>query len=438
MSCYDLLRALAVPGRSGGHRGVYAVCSTHPLVLDAALERAARSGSQILIETTSNQVNQLGGYTGMTPAAFMRWISGRMESIGVPPGNIAFGSDHAGPFPWRQEPAASAMGKAATLIAQCAQAGYVKIHLDATMHLGDDPGDRRRALEPRVVARRTAELCKAAETAWRERQRQDRDAPEPVYVVGTDVPAPGGTESSAGAPEVTRPEDLRENLDLCRETFEEQGLSEAWKRVIAVVVQPAVEHGESVVHRYDQQKVRQLVDSRKKLPGLVFEAHATDYQAPRALRQMVDDGFAILKVGPSLTGAMREALFLLDHVEQELCRLSPRMVRSGVPEALEAAMRREPAHWKAYYHGTEEELAFARRFALSDRCRYYWGVPSVKAAVDRLISNLRAREMPLGLLSQYFPRQFLLIQDGLISADPEAIIKAHVDEVLALYAAAVS
>lgn len=436
MDCYDLLRGLPVRSEHGAPAGVYAVCSIHPLVIDAALHRAAASGSPLLIETTSNQVNQLGGYTGMTPAHFMRWITERMESMGVPPGSIAFGSDHAGPFPWRHEPAAGAMDKAATLVAQCAEAGYVKIHLDATMHLADDAGDRRRALDPRLVARRTAELCKAAEIAWRDRRRQDRAPQEPVYVVGTDVPAPGGTESSAGAPDVTRPEDLLENLRLCREAFTEQGLQEAWKRVIAVVVQPAVEHGEIVVHHYDRRKVRQLVNAGRKLSGLVFEAHATDYQAPRALREMVEDGFAILKVGPSLTGAVREALFLLEHIESTLSRLSPGMKRSSVSEALEAAMLADPRHWKAYYRGNEEELAFARKFALSDRCRYYWGVPSVKEAVERLIANLRAREIPLGLMSQYFPRQYVRIQNGELTADPESIIKAQADEVLAQYDAA--
>ncbi len=437
MGCYDLLRSLSARTASGAARGVYAVCSTHPLVIDAALERAAAGGSPLLIETTSNQVNQNGGYTGMTPAAFMRWIAGRIQSLGVPPGSVAFGSDHAGPFPWRQEPAASAMGKAATLVAQCAEAGYVKIHLDATMHLADDPGDRRRALDPGIVALRTAQLCRAAEAAWRNRRTRDHETQEPVYVVGTDVPAPGGTESSAGAPEVTRPKDLLENLDLYNRAFHEQGLQDAWKRVIAVVVQPAVEHDESTVHRYDRKKVRPLIEARGELPGLLFEAHATDYQTPRALREMVEDGFAILKVGPSLTAAVREALFLLDHLEGELAGVNPGMRRSGVPQALEAAMLASPVHWRAYYRGDERQLAFARKFALSDRCRYYWSVPPVKAAVERLIGNLRSVPIPARLLSQYFARQFRLMEEGLLAKDPEAIVKSQVDHVLAIYAAAV-
>ena len=50
--------------------GIYSVCSAHPLVLEAALRLPARTGGLALIEATSNQVNQDGGYTGMRPADF--------------------------------------------------------------------------------------------------------------------------------------------------------------------------------------------------------------------------------------------------------------------------------------------------------------------------------------------------------------------------------
>ena len=50
---------------------------------------------------------------------------------------------------------------------------------------------------------------------------------------------------------------------------------------------------------------------------LIFEAHSTDYQTPAALAALVRDHFAILKVGPALTFALREALWALDCIERE-------------------------------------------------------------------------------------------------------------------------
>ncbi len=277
-------------------------------------------------------------------------------------------------------------------------------------------------------------ICEAAEAAWAGSHAADGRAP--LYVIGTDVPVPGGTESGAEAPEVTGVTDLRETVALCKDSFKRRGLGDAWERVIAVVVQPGVEHGEEIVHRYTREKVARLVSALGELGGPVFEAHATDYQAPSALRAMVEDGFAILKVGPSLTGALREALFLLTHVEEVLASLHPQMIPSRLPEALASAMVANPAHWAAYYHGEERQLAFARLYALSDRCRYYWGVPAVKSAVDHLLENLRGMPLPLSLLHQYFPRQSADILEGRLKAEPEAILAAHIDRVLEMYTAA--
>ena len=121
------------------------------------------------------------------------------------------------------------------------------------------------------------------------------------------------------------------------------------------------------------------------MPGLAFEAHSTDYQTEAALTALVQCHFAILKVGPWLTFAMREALFALAAIEGELL---PAEDRSPAARATRAAMLADPSHWQGHYAGSEAELRLARAFSLSDRCRYYWPVPEVAAAVDRLFANL--------------------------------------------------
>lgn len=437
MDAYQALKDIASCFHADNPRGVFSVCSAHPSVIEATLKTTLAHGSTVLLESTSNQVNQFGGYTGMTPRDFLQWIRDLERSIGIPYERVLIGGDHLGPFPWRNEPAAAAMDKARGLVHACVAAGYAKIHLDATMCLADDPGDSARPLDPQVGAERTADLCRVAEAAWQDLRASKPDSPPPVYVIGSDVPLPGGTPSGAAAPEITKAEDLEQTMTLCRSAFARLGLSGAWERVVAVVVQPAVEHGARVIHPYVRDKVRSLTTALRKMKNIVFEAHATDYQTPAALRQMVEDGFEILKVGPSLTAALREALFLLTHIEEILAPLAG-LTKSKVPQALEAAMVADPKHWKSYYEGTAEELSFARLFGLSDRCRYYWNAPDVERAVQMLKGNLRAVEIPLSLLSQYFPRQYAKVREGSLRAEPDALINAQIGEVLASYRKAVS
>ncbi|MDE9566975.1 class II D-tagatose-bisphosphate aldolase, non-catalytic subunit, partial [Xenorhabdus bovienii] len=60
--------------KSGEAVGVYSVCSAHPWVLESAIRFAKERGTAVLIEATSNQVNQFGGYTGMQPVDFRKKV----------------------------------------------------------------------------------------------------------------------------------------------------------------------------------------------------------------------------------------------------------------------------------------------------------------------------------------------------------------------------
>src|ERR1700679_785114 len=125
--------------RQGVAAGIYSVCSAHPWVIRAAAEQAAEDGSLLLVEATSNQVNQFGGYTGMRPAEFRDFVLEHVKAAGVSAAKLILGGDHLGPNPWRALPAAEAMERAETMVAEYARAGFGKIHLDASMACGDDP-----------------------------------------------------------------------------------------------------------------------------------------------------------------------------------------------------------------------------------------------------------------------------------------------------------
>jgi D-tagatose-1,6-bisphosphate aldolase subunit GatZ/KbaZ len=429
----ERLAEILSENRRGSSAGVYAICSANRFVLEAAMLQAHHDGSVLLIESTSNQVNQFGGYAGQTPAQFASFIRKIASDLDFPAERIVLGGDHLGPQAWRNEGGPVAMQKAAELARACVLAGYTKIHLDASMHLAGDPGDGGAPLAEKIVSERAAGLCKAAEQAHSE---LPRGSPAPLYVIGTDVPIPGGEQSDARAPEPTRPEDLAQTVQLAKSAFEASGLEAAWERVIAVVVQPGVEFCDATVFPYMPEKARalsQFVDTGWK--G-IYEAHSTDYQTPAALRQMVCDHFAILKVGPWLTFAFREAVFALAMIEEEWLGNRIGIVISRVREALDEAMLANTEHWKNHYRGEEAALRFARKYSLSDRSRYYWTQPNVAAALQRLLGNLTLHPPPVSVLSQFLPGQVAAVRDREIANDPVALIHSRIQQVIDHYARA--
>jgi D-tagatose-1,6-bisphosphate aldolase subunit GatZ/KbaZ len=393
--------------KRGEARGTPSICSAHPVVLRQAL----RALEHPLIEATCNQVNQFGGYTGMRPQDFVAFVRAIADDSGVAVENILLGGDHLGPHVWQGEPAAEAMTKAEEMITEYARAGFTKLHLDCSMRLADDSAG---ALEPEIAAHRAAELAKVAEQA---------SASPLQYVIGTEVPRPGGALASEEGLHVTEVQDVQETIEIHRRAFREAGLVEAWERVMAVVVQPGVEFGDDFVTPYIPESARELSRFIEREP-LVYEAHSTDYQSRDALGSMVRDHFAILKVGPALTFAYREAVFALAMIEDECL---PNEERSHLIEALDECMLEQPGHWKPYYPGTEQEQAFKRKYSLSDRARYYWSQPQVQAAVGALMKNLGGQALPYSLASQF------LGETGLTG---EQAINRRIQKVLDDYVAA--
>lgn len=425
----DIIRA----HKAGRPLGICSVCSAQRYVLEAAMDRAREDRSLLLIEATSNQVDQFGGYTGMTPADFVTYVRRLAAAQDLPWDRIVLGGDHLGPNVWQGEPAAAAMEKARAQIRAYVQAGFSKIHLDASMRCADDPGGPHAPLDPRTVAARAAELCAAAEAA---RAEMAGDTPAPLYVIGTEVPIPGGAQEALEALRPSTVEDTAATIELTRQAFARRGLDAAWERVIAVVVQPGVEFGDASVIGYDRKQARKLSELIEQYEQLVYEAHSTDYQRPAALCRMVEDHFAILKVGPWLTFAFREAVFALAEIEREWLGGRKDLSLSAIRETLDAAMREHPRYWRQHYRGSAAEIEFARKYSYSDRIRYYWPLPAVSRALERLIANLTAHPAPFTLVSQYLPRQWEALQDKQIANTPEALIRHKIGEVLAIYAAA--
>ncbi len=404
---HPLVEVLRGPG------GIASICSAHPVVIEAALRLALEHDRPVLIEATCNQVNQDGGYTGMDPAAFRSFVEAIAARVGLDPARIVYGGDHLGPNPWRGLPSADAMAKAEAMVAAYAAAGFTKLHLDCSMGCAGEPA----ALEDAQVAARAARLAAIAEA--------HAGGLAPVYVIGTEVPVPGGATEALDRLEVTSPEAAAETWRVHKAAFDDAGLAAAFGRVIGLVVQPGVEFGHSDVVPFDAAAARALTAALPDLPGLVFEAHSTDYQSEAALGALVRGGFRILKVGPWLTFALREALYGLDGAADALDGRPP---TGSLMSAMEAVMQAAPDDWRRYYEGDAGTLWLLRHFSYSDRIRYYWTDPAARAAVAALEARLRGRTVPEPLLSQFLPD---LRGRGAIGAHEVAV--AAVQRVLRLY-----
>ena len=419
-SAVEEMCCLLKENRAGKRRGIYSVCSPNRLVLEAAFAQAKQDESPLLIEATCNQVNQDGGYTGQTPAQFRDYVHTVAQESNFPTERLILGGDHLGPNPWRAQSAEAAMEKACAMVAAYAAAGFNKIHLDASMRCSDDP----RILANEEIAERAARLCEIAEAS------APAASHKPVYVIGTEVPTPGGAQEEMEI-EVTSTASLKETLDVHHRAFSRR--NPAWERIVGVVVQPGVEFGNETVADYVPAKAAELIQAILQQKGIVFEAHSTDYQTAESLRQLVSGHFGILKVGPELTFMLREGIFGLARIEEEWISGER---RSEIRAIIERVMVENPENWKGYYHGDERQVRFARAYSLSDRIRYYWPNAEISKALARLLHNLHESPAPLPLVAQYLPRQAEAIRGGEIHNNPIAIIHHKVRESLARYAGA--
>ena len=401
--------------RQGIKCGIPSYCSANELVLETALRRAKLLNQPVLIEATANQVNQYGGYTGMLPKDFYKLVLDMAAEIGVPEQQVILAGDHLGPLTWQNLPEAEAMEKSIELVYQYTRAGFTKIHLDTSMKVADDAEG---LLSTEVIARRGATLYKAAIKGYEELKAEKPDAIRPVFIVGSEVPIPGGAQEAEDSLAVTSVEAFKDTVATYSRIWAEEGVAEGMDDVIAVVVQPGVEFGDDQVFLYDSAAAADLCAALKEYPNVCFEGHSTDYQSPACLKAMVEDGIAILKVGPALTYGLREALFSLSLMENELV---PAEERSNFIDVLEKVMLENPGNWQKHYHGDDKQLALARKYSFSDRARYYIGLPEVVEAMNKLFANLNAYKIPLNMLHQYMPLTYAKVRDGLLPLDAKEL-----------------
>ncbi len=405
--------SLIAQNRSGTPTGLPCFCTANEHVLRAVLAYARKTGFPTVIEATCNQVNQDGGYTGMTPQDFMTWLSGMAREAGVEMDQLILGGDHLGPNPWKNEPIDTAMEKARELVKQYVQAGFKKIHIDTSMACGGEPNPSFAQ-----IAERAADLCAVAET----------HAPDPqqlFYIIGTEVPIPGGETEEPDALDVTSVDRFKDTISTHRTAFAARNLEAVWPRIASVVTQPGVDFGHTSIFPFVPEKAADLSQSILTEDGLTFEAHSTDYQTTEALGELVAQHFFFLKVGPELTFRFREAVWALAEVAKNLDPANAEDVRDVVT----TRMTESPAYWQDYYSGTQMQVTQLRTFSYSDRIRYYWTDPEVAKSLEALLARLDGVVLPETLVSQ----AFMGLEFGTIPTDAAQLMQGHIQRCVKRY-----
>ncbi len=135
--------------------------------------------------------------------------------------------------------------------------------------------------------------------------------------------------------------------------------------------------------------------------------------------------FFFLKVGPELTFRLREAVWALTRLEDQIGREPRSRLRDVVAER----MTRNPVHWQDYYSGSEVEIEMLKIYSYSDRIRYYWADPQVAKAMTVLMDNLSESRLPETLVSQ----AFMGLEFGAMPSGPSGLLETHVQRCVSRY-----
>ena len=415
-----LLRDYIARNRAGELLALASVCSAHPLVLTAALRLAQQLDQPLLVEATSNQVNQFGGYTGMRPADFIGWVGALAEQHGVDRSRLYFGGDHLGPQVWKHLPADEAMHNAGVLMQEFVAAGFTKIHLDCSEGCAGEAAQ----VSDAISASRAADLALICEQAA-------PDSHALSYCFGTEVPPPGGARADDNHLTVTptSPTSAQATIRAHQDALAARGLDHVWPRMVALVVQPGLEFTPDHVIRFDMDQPDHLSAVLPPFVHLAFEAHSTDYQHADVYPDLSRRHFAVLKVGPALTFAMRRALYGLNDLALWLSGRDP-----SLPALMEQLMRADHAPWAKHYQAEGQELRQLLHFGYADRIRYYWHMPEARARIAQLLTELDRARPAQPVLEQYFAADVIARAETMPDlAWAEALVLAEIQHMLLPY-----
>ena len=371
----NLLRQIArIEAETGIPRTIFAACPNSTAVVRAAFRAAKRNNAPIYFAATLNQIDCDGGYTGMTPAQFVRMARIEAETVHYT-GPTIIAIDHGGPWlkdkqsteRWTAEEAMNGVKKS---FEAAVLAGYDLIHVDPTVDIYVPKGE---IIDIRLVVRRTVELI-----AHVERFRRDRGLPPISYEVGTEEVHGGLADEKTFDTFLT---ELKAGLAGA-------GLADVWPCFIVGKVGTDLHTA-----TFDPAVARELT-AKVRPYGSYIKGHYTDGVSNP--EQYPLTGMGAANVGPEFTMSEYDALAELEEVEKEMDARGEVAQPSHITEVLKRLVCAS-GRWRKWLHGDEPGKEFdaltpdRQLWLVKTGCRYIWQHPEALVARQTLYANLARR-----------------------------------------------
>ena len=363
-----------------------------------------------LIESTSNQVNQFGGYTGLKPLQFKQKVDKLCKSVKLPSKLLIIGGDHLGPLPWKNVNKKSAMKNAKILVKKCLNAKYKKIHIDTAIVCRDEKN-----IDRNIIVNRCEEILKSL---------TKNDLKNVFIVVGTEVPFAGGGDHLK--PVITKLESIKKEYLLYSKIFKQKKILK--KKPFALVIDPGIGFNNLAITTTNLFGFRKK-NSFSKKNNFYFEAHSSDYQSRTDLKRLVENNFKFLKVGPELTYIYSKSIFKMQSIE----KLIYTKKLSDIDSVLLSEMNINKKYWKSYYKGPKKKIDFLLFNSYLDRSRYYWNKKKVINSKKILFKNINKLNENLFLRSFNLTKRKLKIKKLLKLSNTDFITYLFLEKVFAKY-----
>lgn len=361
-----------------------------------------------LIECTSNQVNQNGGYTKNTPKSFIKKIFKISKNLKFKKKNLYLGGDHLGPLPWKYNSKTIALKNSIKLIGDFLRQNYCKIHIDTSIKCRDD-----KQINNKMIFNRSKEILK---TPIIKKRLKDK-----FLIIGSEVPLSGSGDVNKLT--VTSKEQIKGECNQFKKVLKDLKLK---NKKFGLVIEPGMKymHSKVVVPKF-----KKFFEIKKisKDENFVFEAHSTDFQSQQILTKLVQNNFKFLKVGPELTLNYSKAIFFMHQIEKKFYKKK----HSNIRKVILKSMINNPKYWKDYYKKKNENHFLNSKL---DRMRYYLHVNSVSKSINLLKKNINniTFEKNFSLLNQINKKEFLRYQQNKLS-NFEIIQLIYISKVLKKY-----
>lgn len=391
------------------NKAVPSFCTSNKEVLNTIIFYCKRKNLPCLIESTSNQVNQYGGYTGKTPINFYTDLKKILKKNNFNSQNLYVGGDHLGPLPWKNKNEKIAMNNSIKLINNCLDSKYTKIHVDTSIKCSNE-----NSINHSIIFERTKYII--------EKSKLKKNLKKIFLIIGTEVPLSGSNEK--GKIKLTQEKQIILEVKKFRNL-----LKKFYKKKLkfGLVVEPGMRfmHYNILSPNFSKFNEKKKISQKN---NFIYEAHSTDYQPVNILKGLVKNNFKFLKVGPELTYNYSRSLFFMENIEKKYFKNG----LSNIKKKILLTMLKDKKYWKGYYLGNKSKIKKLILNSKLDRMRYYLNKNNVvlsttklkkninNISVDKLIKYLKSKNHKIPSNKQLFKRlsnfdlvNFIFISDSL-------------------------